>query len=70
MFRAYASRYHPIMTDLPRFALSLLMIATFALAAGGVYLIVKRRDRKRGLLMLVCAAVFLGNAAIFSQPLP
>jgi hypothetical protein len=44
----------------------LLMLAVFALAAGGVYLIRKRRDRKRAILMLVAAAVFLGNVLIMT----
>jgi hypothetical protein len=46
--------------------LSLLMIAAFALGAGGVWTIVKRRDLKRGLLMLLAALVMLGNALIWT----
>ncbi|UVO53868.1 hypothetical protein [Sphingomonas sp. SUN039] len=44
----------------------LLMLAVFALVAGGIYLIRKGRDRKRGMLMLVAAAVFLGNVLILT----
>lgn len=44
----------------------LLMLAVFALAAGGIHLIRKGRDRKRGILMLVAAAVFLGNVLIMT----
>jgi hypothetical protein len=47
-------------------ALGLLMLAVFALSAGGVYLIRARRDRKRGVLMLVAAAVFFANVLILT----
>ena len=46
--------------------LSILMVAAFLLAAGGVHLLVKRKDRKRGVLMLVCAAVAVGNVLIWT----
>ncbi len=44
----------------------LLMLAVFALAAGGVYLMRTGKDRKRGILMLVAAAVFFGNVLILT----
>ncbi len=44
----------------------LLMIAVFALTAGGIYLIRKGQDRKRGTLMLVAAAVFFANVVIMT----
>ena len=44
----------------------LLMLAVFALSFGGVYLIRTGRDRKRGWLMLVAAAVALGNVLILT----
>ena len=44
--------------------LSVMMIATFALAAGGVWLIVRRGDARKGLLMLIAALVLLGNVLI------
>jgi hypothetical protein len=44
----------------------LLMLAVFALAAGGIYLLRTGGDRKRGILMLVAAAVFLGNVLIMT----
>jgi hypothetical protein len=50
------------------FALSLLMLAGVALSGGGVWLIVKGRDRKRGALMLIAAAVLFANAVIWSLP--
>ena len=44
---------------------SLLMIAAFALAIGGVRMII-RGNRPKGLLMIICAAVFVGNVLILS----
>ena len=49
-------------------ALSVAVIASFALAAGGLYLLLKRRERKQGLLMLVAAVVLFGNVLIWSLP--
>ncbi len=45
---------------------ALLMLAVFALTAGGIYLLRNGRDRKRGMLMLVAAAVFFGNVLIMT----
>ena len=52
------------------FALSVAMIAVFLLGGGGTWLIAKRRDRKRGILMLVAALVIAGNVAIWTMPIP
>ena len=46
--------------------LSIAMIAALALGAGGMWLLAKRRDTKRGLLMLGAAAVTLGNVLIWT----
>ncbi|HYI47650.1 MAG TPA: hypothetical protein VEX35_04220 [Allosphingosinicella sp.] len=46
--------------------LSILMIATFALAAGGIHQLVKRKDRKKGVLMLLAAAVALCNVLVWT----
>lgn len=54
------------MLQIANLALSLAMLAVFALGAGGVWLIVKRKDRKRGVLMLAAAAVVLVNVAIWT----
>lgn len=54
------------MTGASALILSLLMLAGFALAAGGAYLIAKRKDRRRGILMLVAALVMWGNVAVMS----
>ena len=56
------------MTGAPAFAITVLMLAAFALIAGGMYLIVRRNERRRGVLMLVAAAVFLGNVLIWTWP--
>jgi high-affinity Fe2+/Pb2+ permease len=47
-------------------ALSLAVIAAFALAGGGVYLLIGKRNRKQGLLMLIAAAVLFGNVLIWT----
>lgn len=49
--------------------LSLAMLAVLSLGAGGTWLIVKQRDRKRGLLMLIAALVIFGNVLIWTVPL-
>jgi hypothetical protein len=50
--------------------LSIAMLAAFALGAGGMWLIVKRRDAKKGVLMLEMALVLLGNVLIWALPVP
>lgn len=47
-------------------ALSLAVIASFALAGGGIYLLVKRKERKQGLLMLGAALVLFANVLIWT----
>ncbi|HET8611580.1 MAG TPA: hypothetical protein VFL92_02315 [Sphingomonas sp.] len=51
-------------------ALSLAMLAAFALLIGGGYLIVKQRDRRRGLLMVGAALVLIVNVLIWAWPMP
>jgi len=46
--------------------LSLLMLAGFGLAAGGIHTLARLKDRKRGVLMLVAAAVMFANVAILT----
>jgi len=46
--------------------LSILMLAGFALTAGGLYLIVSSRDRRKGALMLVAAGVMFGNVLVWA----
>ncbi|HEX9965737.1 MAG TPA: LPXTG cell wall anchor domain-containing protein [Allosphingosinicella sp.] len=54
------------MTGLPATILSILVLAAFALVAGGAYLLIKRRERKQGVLMLIAAAVMFGNVLIWT----
>ncbi len=42
------------------------MLAVFALSLGGLHLLRGGRDRKKGGLMLACAAVILGNVLIWT----
>jgi uncharacterized membrane protein YozB (DUF420 family) len=42
-------------------AFSVAVLASFALIGGGVWLIVKGKDKKRGALMIAAAAVTLLN---------
>ena len=48
--------------------LSIMVLAAFALVGGGLYLLLKRRDTKRGALMLAAALVLLGNVVIWTAP--
>jgi hypothetical protein len=43
------------------------MLACFACLGGGAYLIRSGRDRGKGLLMLVMAAVLFGNVLIWTM---
>jgi len=42
------------------------MLAVFALIIGGIYLLVKKRERQKALLMLVLAVVIFGNVVIWT----
>ena len=44
---------------------AIAMFGCFACLAGGAVLIVRRRDVTKGLLMLVMAAVLLGNVLVW-----
>jgi hypothetical protein len=48
-------------------ALSLAVIAAFALLGGGVWLLIKRKARKQGVLMLLAAAVLFGNVLTWTM---
>jgi hypothetical protein len=53
-------------SGLSSFLLSIMMIAAFALAAGGIVTIRRGRERRKGVQMLVAAAVLLGNVLILT----
>lgn len=46
--------------------LSVLMLGAFLLVAGALHLIVTARDRRKGVLMLVAAAVLAGNVLVWT----
>ena len=50
-------------------ALSIAVLAAFALAGGGLYLLIAKGNRKQGSLMLVAAAVLFANVLIWTLPL-
>lgn len=50
-------------------ALSLGMLAFFALVAGGIVLL-RRDERQKGLLMIAAGIVILANVLIWAMPLP
>lgn len=50
--------------------LSILMLAGVLLTGGGVYAILRTRDRKRGVLMIVAGLVMFANVAITAMPGP
>lgn len=54
------------MTGFAATILSILVLATFALVAGGAYLLIKRKEQKQGVLMLVAAVVMFGNVLIWT----
>ena len=45
---------------------AIAMLAAFACLIGGGYLIAKRLDRRKGVLMLVMAAVLIGNVVVWT----
>ena len=46
--------------------LSIAMLAAFTLAGGGIWMIAKRRDVRKGVLMLVASLVLLGNVLVWT----
>jgi hypothetical protein len=45
---------------------AIAMLAAFACAIGGGWMIAKNRDRRKGVLLLVMAAVLVGNVVIWT----
>ncbi|MEJ7935121.1 LPXTG cell wall anchor domain-containing protein [Sphingobium sp. AN558] len=48
--------------------LSILMLAGLALTGGGIFTMVRRRERKRGMLMIAAGLVMFANVAIAVIP--
>lgn len=54
------------LTGIAAAAPAIAMLGMFACLIGGITLIMKNRDRRKGILMLVMAAVLLANVAIWT----
>ncbi|MES3092204.1 hypothetical protein O6027_15285 [Sphingomonas aerolata] len=55
------------LTGIAAAAPAIAMLGMFACLIGGITLIVNNRDRRKGILMLVMAAVLLANVAIWTR---
>lgn len=55
------------METIAQAAPAIAMLGAFACLIGGGYLLAKRRDRTRGILMLVMAVVLIGNVLIWTM---
>ena len=58
---------NPTLTGIAAAAPAIAMLGAFACLIGGGMLIAKKRDVKKGALMLVMAAVLLGNVLIWTM---
>ena len=54
------------LTAIAAAAPAIAMLSMFACLIGGITLIVKNHDRRKGILMLVMAGVLLANVAIWT----
>ena len=54
------------LTGIAAAAPAIAMLGMFACLIGGITLIMKNHDRRKGILMLVMAAVLLANVAIWT----
>jgi hypothetical protein len=57
---------NPALTSIAAAAPAIAMLGMFACLIGGIVLIVKKQDTKKGVLMLVMAVVLLANVAIWT----
>lgn len=48
--------------------LSILMLATFLMAAGGIFIMLTGRDRRKAVLMFALAMVMFANVLIWVIP--
>ena len=56
----------PVLQSIAHAAPAIAMLGCFACLIGGGALITKKRDTKKGVLLLVMAAVLLGNVVIWT----
>lgn len=54
------------MSALPHAMLGLLMLAAFALVLGAIFMLHKGEKPLRPVLMMVCAAILVGNVLILT----
>ena len=57
-----------MLTGIAQAAPAIAMIGAFACLIGGLYLVSKGRDRRKGALVLVMAAVLVANVLIWTLP--
>lgn len=57
---------NPALTSIAAAAPAIAMLGMFACLIGGIVLIAKKRDTRKGVLMLVMAVVLLANVAIWT----
>ena len=57
---------NPALTSIAAAAPAIAMLGMFACLIGGIALIAKKRETKKGILMLIMAAVLLANVAIWT----
>jgi hypothetical protein len=56
----------PMMNGPAAIVLSVLMLAGLLLGGGGIWMMVSKRDHKRGWLMIIAATVMFANVAIWT----
>lgn len=64
--RAQGWHKRRVMTGFAATLLSIAVVGSFALVVGGLYLLLKGRDRKQGTLMLIAALVLFGNVLVWT----
>ena len=55
-----------MMTGFGATLLSIAVLAAFALVAGGLHLLIRRRERRQGVLMLIAAGILFGNVLVWT----
>lgn len=56
----------PPLTPLAQALLSIVMLGSILCAVGGAWLLANRRERRKAWLLLVMAAVLLGNVLVWA----
>lgn len=58
---------NPTLTGIASAAPAIAMLGCFACLIGGIALVARKRDTKKGILLLVMAAVLLANVVIWTM---